>query len=101
MIQVRADRALERWHAGKRPAANARARDVQKPALHQIQPRGAGGHEMKVHAGMASEPPADRRTLVRAQIVQNEVQVLTLRCRSIEPPQESHKLPTAVAPSTL
>ena len=46
---------------------------------------------------MPSEPPAHPRAFVRAQIVQNDMQLLTRGGRAIETPQEPHKLLTAVA----
>src|SRR4051812_15680648 len=98
MRQVLADRALKRRDAGKRAAADSHARNLEEPPLDEIQPRAAGRHEMKVHARMTAEPPSDGRAFVRAQIVQDEMEVLARRRRGVDPPEELDKLLTAVAP---
>ena len=101
MVQVLGDRPLERWHASERPATDSHPCDLQKPALDEIQPGAACRNEMKVHPRMTSEPPSYRWAFVRAQIVQDQMQWLPLRCGAVEAPQEPHKLLTAVAPPAL
>src|SRR5207247_7678160 len=96
MRQVLADRALEGRHTRRRAAADAHARDVEKPPFDEIEPGAAGRHEMKVHARMTPEPSSDRWTFVRAEVVQDEMQVLALRGHVVEVTQELHKLLTAV-----
>ena len=53
------------------------------------------------HTWMTPEPPPHRRCFVRAQIVQDEMQLLPLRRRLVDPAEELHKLVAAVTPPTL
>src|SRR5262245_31717378 len=101
MGQVLIDRALKCRHAGEGAATDADACDVQKPALDEIQPRAAGRDEVKVHAWMAREPASDGRAFMRAEVVQNEVQVGPCRRRLVEPPQELDKFLTAMLAPTF
>ena len=46
-----------------------------KPALHQVQPGGAGGREVDMEAGPFGEPVPDQRRLVGGVVVRNQVHV--------------------------
>jgi len=43
-------------HAFEHAASNPALRQLAKPPLDHIQPRGARGREMEMHAGVALEP---------------------------------------------
>src|SRR6266436_8917373 len=45
----------------------------REPALDEIDPRGAGRREVQVEARMARQPAMDRRRLVRARVVEDQV----------------------------
>ena len=74
------------------PAANPVAGDFAEPTLHQIQPGAIGGNEMKVHAAMAAKPALDGRTLVRAQIVEHDMNGFVRGCRALEAIEKPHEL---------
>jgi hypothetical protein len=48
-------------------------RDEAEPALHEVEPGGAGGSEVQLEAGMLGEPGADRGVFVGAIVVADEV----------------------------
>src|SRR3989304_276490 len=48
--------------------------DLSEPALDQIQPRGTGGGEVELHAGVALEPGLDAGLGVGAIVVQDHVE---------------------------
>src|SRR5262245_39739160 len=56
---------------------------------------------MKVDARMAPEPSSDRRTLMRAEVVEDQVERLSCRCGAIEPSQEAKKLVRPMATMTF
>ena len=60
--------------AAERTPANTLARQLSEPALHQIQPTGAGGHKMKPETSMPLQPGADLWLVVGAIVVHHQVQ---------------------------
>src|SRR2546425_8206501 len=52
---------LSRWHARNGPLTDARASDLEKPAVDRVQPRTGSRDEMNGHARMAAEPSAHRK----------------------------------------
>ena len=60
-------------HGAKGSAADAFARDLREPALDLVQPRGAGRGKVNVIAGVCVEPLLHCRMLVRAVVVQDEM----------------------------
>jgi RHS repeat-associated protein len=73
LCDVLGDRAFEATHAIEASASDGLAGDHREPALHEFQPRGAGGREVDVEAGMGREPVVDLRMLVRAVVVADQV----------------------------
>src|SRR5262249_19079284 len=72
---VRSDGLFELSRASMDTAAQLLVREGRKPALHEIDPRGAGRGEVKMHARVPEQPAVDPRGLVRARIVENEMHV--------------------------
>src|SRR5439155_23050250 len=75
----------------ERSAANTVAGNFTEPALDQVEPGAAGGNEMEMHARMTTKPALHRRTLVRTQIVEHDVNGLLVgrgRVDAIEKPDE-------------
>src|SRR2546426_8555810 len=68
-----ANRRDELAHGAMHAALELFGRQGRKPAFDQIQPRGIGRREMEVEARVAQQPAPDGRALVRARVVQNEV----------------------------
>jgi hypothetical protein len=101
MPQVLTDRALERRDTGERATADSPTGHLQQPSFDEIEPRAARRDEVKVDARMTAEPTAHGRAFMRAQIVQDQMQLLALRRRGLDTPEELHKFLTAVAPPTL
>ena len=60
-------------HAFEHSASNPALRQLSKPPLDHIQPRGTGGREMEMHTGVALQPALHRRTFMRAVIVHDEM----------------------------
>src|SRR5712692_9084460 len=48
-------------------------RDEAEPALHEVEPGGAGGSEVQLEAGMLGKPGPDRGVFVGAVVVADEV----------------------------
>src|SRR5262245_52064803 len=57
------------------PASDGLLGDEAEPALDEIEPRGAGRREVQVETGMLGKPRSNRRVLVRAVVVADEVDV--------------------------
>src|SRR5579875_2976785 len=69
------DGLLQPAHAVKAAAPDRLLRDQGEPALHQVEPRGAGGHEMELDARMRGQPLLYCRMLVGAVIVVDQVEL--------------------------
>jgi len=65
-------------HGMKGSTTDAFACDVGKPAFDLVQPRGAGRGKVKVIARVCPEPLLHLRMLVRAVVVEDE---MNLECR--------------------
>lgn len=65
---------------------------LRKPALHGVQPRGAGRREMQLETGMLLQPLPDGRSLVSRAVVQNYMQVQLGRGAAVNLPKELQKL---------
>ena len=72
-IDVGFDGGVEFVDTVEDAAANAFVGEFTKPALDQIQPGGAGGHEMQYEARPFSQPVADFRMLLRTVVVQDQM----------------------------
>ena len=58
-LQIVLDSGLQHPYAPERPAANPLIREGDEPALHHVDPGGAGRREMNVEAGSLCQPVAD------------------------------------------
>ena len=74
-VDVREDGGAQLRNAGVRSALERFLRQQPKEPLHQIEPRGVGGREMKMDAGMAQQPPLHRWRAVSREIVEDDVDV--------------------------
>lgn len=66
---------LQSASADKAAATNSLVAEQREPALHQIEPGCSGGCEVHLETRMARQPAANRRSFVRAVVVQDEVNV--------------------------
>ena len=90
--------SIARIRSGETPkgaAANPLARDLGEPAFDQVEPRGAGRHEVAVIPRMGGEPSLDRRMRVRAVVVENQMNLAPLRHGAIDLIQERQELGVA------
>src|SRR5262249_58097353 len=60
-------------HTAEGAASDALLGDLPKPALHHVEPRTARGDEVQVAPRVALQPALDRRALVGAGIVDDQV----------------------------
>ena len=67
------DRPLQLRHAVEAAAADCLLADQAKSALHQVQPRGTGGREVKMEARMTLQPAADLLVFVRRIVVHDKM----------------------------
>ena len=74
-LDVCEDRLAQMRHAGMRSSSQRLLSEHSEEPLHEIEPRRVGGCEMKVDAGMAQQPPLDRRRAVGRQIIEDNVDV--------------------------
>src|SRR5215813_13203899 len=74
-LDVSHDRRFQLARAAMDAAPDLLPRQHRKPPRDQIDPRSAGRGEVDVVAGMAHQPPMNERCLVRAVIVEDDVDV--------------------------
>lgn len=91
------NRLLKFADTGKNATVQSAAFQLTKPALHGIQPRGAGGCEVKLEPEMLFQPGLHFWCFVSRAVVQNQMKVLLFRCFSINLSQKIEKLFGAVA----
>src|SRR3990172_6889920 len=72
-VDVVADCGLEFEGAAMRPASQLAVGEVGKEALDLVDPRGTGGREVQLKAGMTKQPALDERRLVCAVVVEDEM----------------------------
>src|ERR1700745_862212 len=88
------DRTFQFADAALRAAANLLVDNCGKPTLDQIQPRAVGRGEVRVKAGPLGKPVPDRRSLVGAVVVHDDMDVEIRRefgSRVIEELAELHR----------
>ena len=73
--QILSDRAFQFAGAPMTAAPDLFEGQRGKPALNQIDPRAAGGREVDMKPGPFRKPASDRRGLVRAVVVQDQMHV--------------------------
>jgi hypothetical protein len=71
------------------------------PPLHQVDPAGAGRREVQVEPGVAQQPLLDRRSLVGAVVVADQVQVQPAGDGGVDELEETQELLVAVPPLVL
>src|SRR3989475_3678411 len=69
----------------------------REPAFHEVDPRGAGRGEVQMEARMAGQPAMDRRRLVRAGIVEDQMDDQACRHAGVDGREKLSKLPGALA----
>ena len=74
-VDVREDSGAQLRNARVRSTLERFLRQQPKEPLDQIEPRGVGGREMKLDAGMAQQPSLDRWRAVSGEIVEDDVDV--------------------------
>src|SRR5262249_49345809 len=74
-LDVPPDGQLEFAGATVNAAAQLLLGQGGEPTFDQVDPRAARGREVQVEARMAGEPAMDRRGLVRAGVVENQVDI--------------------------
>jgi hypothetical protein len=84
-------------HAAEGASPQALARDLGEEALDEIEPRGSGRGEVELKPRMLPEPRRYRRMLVRAVVVENEMNGLTARRPLIDGVQKRDELGMGVA----
>jgi hypothetical protein len=72
-VEVLADGGLQRPGAPMGASLDLFLGEEGEPALHQVQPRRARWREVQVEARALGQPPPDARRLVRAVVVDNQV----------------------------
>ena len=72
--------------------------EQRKPALDQIEPRGGSRREVQMKPRVAREPPPHARRLVRAVVVQDQMDVEVRRHLGIDRVEELQELLTPMTP---
>jgi AraC-like DNA-binding protein/CheY-like chemotaxis protein len=96
--QILANGGFERPRAAMRAALDLLLRQGGKPALDQVQPRGARRGEVHMKPRMASKPSAHPRRLVRPVVVENQMNVEVRRRVRVDRVQKLQELLTAMPP---
>src|SRR3989442_14381467 len=94
---IGANRGDESRNAAEGPASDPFARDLGEEALDEIQPRRSGGGEVKVKARMLDHPRLHGRMLVRAVVVQDEMDIPLAGSLPIDLVQEGEEFGVRVA----
>ena len=74
-VDVLADGRFQFFHTPKDAPSNALVGDLGKPALHQVDPRGVSGSEMEMKSRALREPVPDKRSLMGAVVVHDDVRL--------------------------
>ena len=74
-VQIAVDGSLQFGAALMHATAQLLFGEQTEPALHQVQPGGAGGCEVHMEAGPLGQPVADQRRLVGGVVVRDQVDV--------------------------
>ena len=86
----------ELGHAAMHAATELFGGECRKPSLNQVDPRGIGRGEMEVEARMTGEPATNEGTLMRAGIVENDVDVESSWHVGVDVAQERAELACAL-----
>src|SRR5215813_151799 len=96
-VEVAADGRLELASAAVDTPPQLLLSQRGEPALHEIHPGPTGRREVDVKPRMPEHPAMNHRRLVRARVVDDQMDVEILRHCAVEGHQEVPKLPRAVA----
>src|SRR3954465_8000696 len=95
-VSIQARMSVLSWRTERcAPRPEFFGRQLGEPALDEVQPRAAGRREVQDEAGMRGEPAPDRRGLVRAAVVEHEMDVEVGRDFAVERDQELLELDRA------
>src|SRR5580704_17570560 len=92
LFQIVFYRPLQFLHTEEGSMANAFVRELAKPALPQIEPRGTGGREVKLKPAVFSQPVPHLRMLVGSIVVKDQMQIQIWRKLTVQSPHESQEL---------
>ena len=95
------DRRGQFVDAAERATADAALRDVAKPARHHVEPGAPGRDEVQGEPRMTLQPALHEGALVRAGVVDDQVQGQVRRRLAIEAGQKADELSTAMARQAL
>jgi hypothetical protein len=96
-VDVASDGRLEFSRAAVHAAAQLLLGERGEPPFHEVHPRSAGRGEVDVKPGMPEQPAMNHRRLVRARIVDDEMDIELCRHGHINRHQEFPKRPRPVA----
>src|SRR5215831_20461437 len=96
-VEVAADGRLELASAAVDTPPQLLLSQRGEPTLHEIHPGPTGRREMDVKPRMPEHPAMDHRRLVRARVVDDQMDGEILRHGAVDGHQEVPKLPRAVA----
>src|SRR6266403_4648226 len=95
-VDVIADRALQFERTAMRAATKLPVRELGEEALDLIDPGRAFGREVDMKARASQQPALDQRRLVRAVVVEDEMNFQLLRDVEVDGVEELPKLDSAV-----
>ena len=96
-----ADRLFEFEGTAVRTALDLALAKDGEPTLDQVEPRSGGWREVQVVARVAGKPGLDRRRLVSAVVVHDQVNVQLRRYALLDGAQEFQELAAAMTPMQL
>src|SRR5262245_1770557 len=88
---IRPNRGDEGRNAAEGATPNPLARDLGEETLDQVQPRSSSWGEVKVKPRVLSHPRLHSRMLMRAVVVQDQMNVPFTRCLAIDLVQEGEE----------
>src|SRR5271157_6215030 len=83
-VDVASEFASQVGNRGEDAARDDLAFDLGKPDLDLVEPRGVGGWEVKPDSGMLLEEVTDRLSLVRREVVEDDVNLLSRRAQGYD-----------------
>ena len=101
VFEVVVNGGFEFGDGGEDTATNALLSDQTEEALDLIEPRGRGGGEVQVKAGVLGQPGLNVGVLVGGVVVEDQVEIKCLRRLPVDGPQEAQELVMTVAPHAL
>ena len=90
VVRIAQDGSFEGSDAEECASSDGLLGDPSEPALHEVEPRSAGRSQMEMEAWMLGEPLSDRRVLVGAVVVADQVDLFApvLSVEDLEEGQE-------------